>query len=147
MEQLRITGGAGLRGEVGISGSKNATLPLLAASLLTDQAVELRNVPAIEDIETMAAMLRHLGATAERTAPGVWQVHAAAVSPPLAPGSRPWFAIGGIELGNIDQIVAAGARRVVVVRAITEADDPAAATRALVSALRAPSSTTAVGPE
>ncbi len=81
MEQLRITGGAGLRGEVGISGSKNATLPLLAASLLTDQAVELRNVPAIEDIETMAAMLRHLGATAERTAPGVWQVHAAAVSP------------------------------------------------------------------
>ncbi|MFD0902689.1 thiamine phosphate synthase [Actinomadura sediminis] len=41
--------------------------------------------------------------------------------------ARPWFAIGGIDLGNLDQVVAAGARRVVVVRAITEADDPGAA--------------------
>lgn len=40
---------------------------------------------------------------------------------------RPWFAIGGIDLGNLDQVLAAGARRVVVVRAITEAEDPAAA--------------------
>jgi thiamine-phosphate pyrophosphorylase len=53
----------------------------------------------------------------------------------------------GIEVGNIDQVLAAGARRVVVVRAITEADDPAAATRALVSALRDPSGMTAVGPQ
>ena len=83
-----------------------------------------------------------------RPAPGLELLtHAAAVSPPLAPGSRQWFAIGGIGLGNIDQVLAAGARRVVVVRAITEADDPAAATRALVSALRAPSSTTAVRPQ
>jgi thiamine-phosphate pyrophosphorylase len=41
--------------------------------------------------------------------------------------SRPWFAIGGISLANLDQVTGAGARRVVVVRAITEADDPAAA--------------------
>jgi thiamine-phosphate pyrophosphorylase len=40
---------------------------------------------------------------------------------------RPWFAIGGIELGNLDEVLAAGARRVVVVRAITEASDPHAA--------------------
>lgn len=40
---------------------------------------------------------------------------------------RPWFAIGGIDDGNLDQVLAAGARRIVVVRAITEADDPAAA--------------------
>ena len=38
---------------------------------------------------------------------------------------RPWFAIGGIDLGNLDEVLDAGARRVVVVRAITEADDPA----------------------
>ena len=38
----------------------------------------------------------------------------------------PWFAIGGIDLGNVEQVVEAGARRIVVVRAITEADDPAA---------------------
>ncbi len=44
---------------------------------------------------------------------------------------RPWFAIGGVDLSNVEQIVAAGASRVVVVRAITEADDPADAARAL----------------
>jgi len=61
MELLRITGGARLEGTVAISGSKNATLPIMAAALLTDQPVELVNVPDIEDIETMAEMLRHLG--------------------------------------------------------------------------------------
>ena len=44
--------------------------------------------------------------------------------------ARPWFAIGGISLDRLDEVLAAGATRVVVVRAITEADDPAAATRA-----------------
>ena len=43
--------------------------------------------------------------------------------------ARPWFAIGGISLDRLDEVLAAGAARVVVVRAITEADDPAAATR------------------
>jgi thiamine-phosphate pyrophosphorylase len=40
---------------------------------------------------------------------------------------RPWYAIGGIDLGNLDEVLAAGARRVVVVRALTDAADPAAA--------------------
>ncbi|GAB7183671.1 thiamine phosphate synthase [Kitasatospora sp. Ki12] len=40
---------------------------------------------------------------------------------------RPWFAIGGIDLGNVDEVLAAGARRIVVVRAITAAEDPRAA--------------------
>ncbi|MFF2653353.1 thiamine phosphate synthase [Streptomyces sp. NPDC058045] len=40
---------------------------------------------------------------------------------------RPWFAIGGIDLGNLDEVLDAGAHRVVVVRALTEADDPKAA--------------------
>jgi thiamine-phosphate pyrophosphorylase len=56
--------------------------------------------------------------------------HAAAVG-----GERPWFAIGGIQLGNIDEVVAAGARRVVVLRAIRDADDPEAAAAALLAAL------------
>lgn len=47
----------------------------------------------------------------------------------------PWYAIGGIDLGNIEQVVAAGATRVVVVRAITEADDPADAARRLLAHL------------
>lgn len=50
---------------------------------------------------------------------------------------RPWFAIGGIEsIERLDHVIAHGARRVVLVRAITEADDPAAATRAIVERLR-----------
>jgi thiamine-phosphate pyrophosphorylase len=50
-------------------------------------------------------------------------------------GERPWFAIGGIQLGNIDEVVAAGAHRVVVLRAIRDAADPEAAAAALRAAL------------
>jgi thiamine-phosphate pyrophosphorylase len=46
-------------------------------------------------------------------------------------GGRPWFAIGGIDLDNVRDVVAAGARRIVVVRAIRDADDPRAAAAAL----------------
>ncbi|WP_372348725.1 thiamine phosphate synthase [Streptomyces sp. KL116D] len=49
---------------------------------------------------------------------------------------RPWFAIGGIDLGNLDEVLDAGARRVVVVRAITEADDPGAAAAEFAKRLR-----------
>jgi len=80
-----------------------------------------------------------------RAAPGLPLVRFAAglslAGPSLAGpgGARPWFAIGGIDLGNLDQVLDAGARRVVVVRAITEADDPGAAAAALVARLRAAS--------
>lgn len=68
-----------------------------------------------------------------RYAPGLGLVrHAASLDQP-----RPWFAIGGIDAGNLDEVLDAGARRVVVVRAITEAADPAAATAALAARIRA----------
>lgn len=57
-----------------------------------------------------------------------------------ADGGVPWFAIGGIDHGNVEQVVEAGARRIVVVRAITEADDPAAAAASLLAALDVPDS-------
>ncbi len=50
--------------------------------------------------------------------------------------ARPWFAIGGIDLGNLDQVLSLGADRVVVVRAITEADDPHAAAAEFARRLR-----------
>lgn len=50
--------------------------------------------------------------------------------------AKPWFAIGGIDLGNLDAVLATGATRVVVVRALTEAADPAAAARAFAERLR-----------
>lgn len=52
-------------------------------------------------------------------------------------GAKPWFAIGGIDEDRLPEVLAAGARRVVVVRAITAADDPAAAARRLKAALSA----------
>ena len=52
--------------------------------------------------------------------------------------SRPWFAIGGIEPGNVGEVIAAGASRIVVVRAIRDADDPRAAAAALREALPDP---------
>jgi UDP-N-acetylglucosamine 1-carboxyvinyltransferase len=76
MELLSITGGRRLEGRVPISGSKNATLPVMAAALLTDQPVDLVNVPDIEDIETMAAMLRHIGVDVGRPAPSEWRLQA-----------------------------------------------------------------------
>jgi thiamine-phosphate pyrophosphorylase len=50
-------------------------------------------------------------------------------------GDAPWFAIGGIDAGNVEEVVAAGARRIVVVRAIRDAADPEAAARSLRAAL------------
>jgi thiamine-phosphate pyrophosphorylase len=52
--------------------------------------------------------------------------------------TKPWFAIGGLDAGNVREVVARGATGIVVVRAITEADDPEAAARALRGALEAP---------
>ncbi len=67
-----------------------------------------------------------------RPAPGLGLVRFAAGLPTL----RPWFAIGGIDEANLDQVLAAGATRIVVVRAITEADDPGAAAARLAARLR-----------
>ena len=52
-----------LRGEVVISGSKNAVLPILAASLLTSQRCEIYDVPALKDVDIMCDMLRELGSS------------------------------------------------------------------------------------
>ena len=67
-----------------------------------------------------------------RPATGLRLLRHAAQSAP----ARPWFAIGGISLARLDEVLAAGATRVVVVRAITEADDPAAATEEFARRLR-----------
>lgn len=61
MERLCVRGGNPLHGEVKISGSKNSTLPILAATLLTDEPVRLSNVPHLRDVTTMNALLGHIG--------------------------------------------------------------------------------------
>lgn len=65
MEKLKVTGGCRLAGEVKISGAKNATLPILAASLLTAEDLVLHNVPRLSDIRTMNKLLAGLGTTVD----------------------------------------------------------------------------------
>ncbi|CAN5570706.1 UDP-N-acetylglucosamine 1-carboxyvinyltransferase [soil metagenome] len=69
-ESIRVGGGGGLHGSVRVSGAKNATLPLMAAALLTDEPCILDNVPILADIFVMADLLRHLGADVEIDEPG-----------------------------------------------------------------------------
>ncbi len=61
MDQLVIRGGKVLRGDVQVSGAKNAALPLMAAALLTEEPVTLRNVPRLMDVRTAITLLRHIG--------------------------------------------------------------------------------------
>ena len=65
MDRLRITGGIRLEGTVRISGAKNAALPAMAATLLTDQTVYLKNIPRVRDIITMSQLMAHTGAHVE----------------------------------------------------------------------------------
>ena len=67
MDKLLIRGGQPLKGEVAISGAKNAALPELAAALLVAEPVTLANVPRLQDVATMLKLLRHMGARADRS--------------------------------------------------------------------------------
>jgi UDP-N-acetylglucosamine 1-carboxyvinyltransferase len=66
MDKLRIVGGKPLSGRVRIGGAKNASLPEMAAAILTDQPVHLANVPDVWDVGTMRRLLRDLGVACER---------------------------------------------------------------------------------
>ena len=70
MDRIRIHGGRELHGSVPVSGSKNASLPILAATLLIDGPVVLHNVPRLKDILVMIHLLRLLGVRFERQAGG-----------------------------------------------------------------------------
>ena len=61
MQKLEVRGANKLRGQIIISGSKNASLPILAATLLTNKKVYLKNLPKVKDIETMIKLLESLG--------------------------------------------------------------------------------------
>jgi UDP-N-acetylglucosamine 1-carboxyvinyltransferase len=69
MDRIRIRGGRQLKGEIRVSGSKNAALPLMVASLLTDQKLTLHNVPRLADITTMIQLLQQHGVEVQ-AAPG-----------------------------------------------------------------------------
>jgi len=61
MKKLVVLGATKLKGQIKISGSKNASLPILAATLLSNQKISLTNLPRVNDIKTMLSLLSFLG--------------------------------------------------------------------------------------
>lgn len=85
MQKLLIQGGYPLKGEITISGAKNAALPLLCASLLTTDTIELSNVPELMDIVTMLSLLQQMGAATHRKNHSKIELSTKDVSNPTAP--------------------------------------------------------------
>ena len=85
MDKLLIRGGRELRGEVSISGAKNAALPELCAALLTAQPVTLRNVPRLQDVATMLKLIRNMGVQVQQGDDGTVRIDASTLSSPEAP--------------------------------------------------------------
>ena len=84
MDRLVIDGGVALAGEVSVSGAKNAALPILCAALLTAEPLRLTNVPRLNDVRTMQALLAQMGVTIE-PGEGVLTLAAPRVERALAP--------------------------------------------------------------
>jgi len=74
LDTFEIEGGVPLRGEVTVSGAKNAVLPILAATLMADGPCTIEGVPDLRDMDTMLRILRALGAEAERGSDGTVHV-------------------------------------------------------------------------
>ncbi len=91
MDRIRVIGGNRLQGRINISGAKNAALPLMVASLLTDEPLELANVPHLADIASLTQILRQQGTTCSMSGHGsgadgrVLQLHTKKVTSTLAP--------------------------------------------------------------
>ena len=81
MDKFIINGGIPLKGEVTPGGNKNATLPLLAACLLTEEPVILNNVPDIQDVQTMGKLIKSLGVKITDLGKNTWQVQASHINP------------------------------------------------------------------
>ncbi len=85
MDKLVIEGGIPLKGDVAISGAKNAALPILTAALLTDEALHVDNVPHLRDVSTMLNLLMQMGVTTSLDEKGGVELRAAKITEPVAP--------------------------------------------------------------
>jgi UDP-N-acetylglucosamine 1-carboxyvinyltransferase len=106
VESFVIQGGHPLSGTIRAEGNKNGALPILAACLLTDEPVVLHNVPRILDVETMLALLEHLGADIDWLGANELRVHAAdirthEVHEELASRIRASFLLAGPLLARV----------------------------------------------
>jgi UDP-N-acetylglucosamine 1-carboxyvinyltransferase len=81
MDKFVIEGGVPLHGEVTPSGNKNSALPILAATLLTDEPVILHNLPNIRDVHDMQLLVENVGASVEELGHNTWRITAHTVHP------------------------------------------------------------------
>jgi UDP-N-acetylglucosamine 1-carboxyvinyltransferase len=81
LEKFVIEGRFPLSGEVTPAGNKNAALPILAACLMTEEKIILRNLPDIEDIRTMRSLLESLGVSITTIDDHTWEIQAKEVRP------------------------------------------------------------------
>src|SRR5688572_6675351 len=84
MDRLKISGRRPLRGEVRISGAKNAALPIMCATLLSDKPLRLSNLPQLMDISTMVKLLAQMGVAVDRTVGGI-VLDSRSIKDPTAP--------------------------------------------------------------
>jgi UDP-N-acetylglucosamine 1-carboxyvinyltransferase len=110
MQSLVIEGGQRLSGTVKAAGNKNGALPILAATLLTQEPVSLSNVPRIRDVDTMLELLADLGADVGWTGPNEVRIHTAEVAkhelaPELCGRMRASFLLAGPLLARFGQVV------------------------------------------
>jgi UDP-N-acetylglucosamine 1-carboxyvinyltransferase len=97
VEKLKIEGPVALRGTVTASGAKNAALPALAATLLTDERVELGRVPNVRDIRTLCKLLEHLGSGCRPLGDG--RVDVERVGPFTSPHDAPYEVVKTMRAG------------------------------------------------
>jgi UDP-N-acetylglucosamine 1-carboxyvinyltransferase len=85
MDKLLIEGGAPLHGEIGVSGAKNAALPILTAALLTDEPLTVANVPHLRDVTTMLNLLAQMGVAVSMDEKLGVELAAKSITDPVAP--------------------------------------------------------------
>ncbi len=105
-----VEGGHKLAGSITPSGNKNAALPIIAAALLTDEPVELTNVPRIRDVEALVQLLVSLGAEADWTGQNTLRIHArdirpASLDPDLCSRIRASILLAGPVLARCGEVV------------------------------------------
>ena len=76
MDVFKVSGNGPLNGTIEVGGAKNAALPILAATLLTEETVVLKNVPDLSDMRFMIEILQHVGAETVQPEPGTWEITA-----------------------------------------------------------------------
>lgn len=110
MYKYVIDGGHPIRGTIKASGNKNAALPCIAATLLTEEPVTLSNVPDIEDVHVMAEILASLGVTARQDGPNTWVFDASAlrtseITPEMAQKIRASILFAGPLLARTGSVI------------------------------------------